>query len=76
MEHSLRINNFVIKEPPNKKIEFITRNTGSNNLYTTFSSLGGRQKKFSYYTYYNYKKETALEITPSLNQTTFIYTLL
>ena len=49
--------NFVIKEPPNKKIEFITRNTaGSNNLYTTFSSLGGRQKKFSYYAYYNYKK--------------------
>ena len=49
--------NFIIKEPSNKKVEFITRNTaGSNRLYTTFSSLSGRQKKFSYYTYYNYKK--------------------
>ena len=49
--------NFIMKEPSNKKIEFITRNTaGSNRLYTTFSSLSGRQKKFSYYTYYNYKK--------------------
>jgi len=48
--------NFVMKEPTNKRIEFITRNTtGSNNLYTTFSSLSGRLKKFSYYTYYNYK---------------------
>ena len=49
--------NFIMKEPSNKKIEFITRNTaGSNNLYTTFSSLSGRVKKLSYYTYYNYKK--------------------
>ena len=49
--------NFIMKEPSNKKVEFITRNTaGSNRLYTTFSSLSGRQKKFSYYTYYNYKK--------------------
>ena len=49
--------NFIMKEPSNKKVEFITRNTaGSNKLYTTFSSLSGRQKKFSYYTYYNYKK--------------------
>ena len=49
--------NFIMKEPSNKKIEFITRNTaGSNRLYTTFSSLSGRVKKFSYYTYYNYKK--------------------
>ena len=49
--------NFIMKEPSNKKVELITRNTaGSNNLYTTFSSLSGRGKKFSYYTYYNFKK--------------------
>ena len=48
--------NFIMKEPTNKKIEFITRNTiGSNKLFTNFSSLGGTNKNFSYYTYYNYK---------------------
>ena len=48
--------NFKIKEPAYKKIEFVSRNTvGSNNLFTNFSSLSGRNKKFSYYTYYNYK---------------------
>ena len=48
--------NFIMKEPSNKKIELITRNTvGSNKLYTNFTSLGGRAKKLSYYSYYNYK---------------------
>ena len=48
--------NFKIKEPAYKKIEFVSRNTvGSNNQFTNFSSLSGRNKKFSYYTYYNYK---------------------
>ncbi|MFG6687699.1 TonB-dependent receptor domain-containing protein [Mariniflexile sp. HNIBRBA6329] len=50
--------NFKMKEPnPNKPIEFITRNTlGSNGLYTNFTSLSGTKDKFSYYTYFNYKK--------------------
>ena len=48
--------NFKIKEPAYKKIEFVSRNTiGSNNLFTNFSSLSGRNKKFSYYMYYNHK---------------------
>ena len=48
--------NFIMKEPSNKKIELITRNTvGSNKLYTNFTSLGGRVKKLTYYSYYNYK---------------------
>jgi len=48
--------NFIMKEPSNKKIELITRNTiGSNKLFTNFTSLGGKVKKFSYYSYYNYK---------------------
>ena len=48
--------NFIMKEPSNKKIELITRNTvGSNKLYTNFTSLGGKAKKLSYYSYYNYK---------------------
>lgn len=50
--------NFVFKEPnPTKKIELISRQTiGSNNLFTSFNSLSGTLGKFSYYTYFNYKK--------------------
>jgi Fe(3+) dicitrate transport protein len=50
--------NFKFKTPnSNKPIEFLTRNTlGSNNLYTNFSSINGTVNKFSYYTYFNYKK--------------------
>lgn len=50
--------NFKFKQPnPNKAIEFITRNTiGSNGLYTNFTSLSGTKDKFSYYTFFNYKK--------------------
>ena len=40
--------NFVLKEPPVKKIEMITRNTvGSNNLFTNFTSFGGKRKNLS-----------------------------
>ncbi|OEK08892.1 TonB-dependent receptor [Flavivirga aquatica] len=50
--------NFKMKSPnPNKPIEFITRNTiGSFGLYTNFTSLSGAKDKWSYYTYFNYKK--------------------
>ena len=46
--------NFIMKEPPNKKFEFVTRNSiGSNLLFTNFTSVGGKNKKFSYFSYYN-----------------------
>ncbi|WP_031457462.1 TonB-dependent receptor domain-containing protein [Flavobacterium chungangense] len=49
--------NFKTKTPSLKPIEFVTRNTlGSYNLYTNFSSLSGTKGKFSYYTFYNFKK--------------------
>ncbi len=50
--------NFKMKQPnPNKKIEFVSRQTlGSFNLFTSFNSLSGTVNKFSYYTYFNYKK--------------------
>lgn len=50
--------NFVFKEPPShKKIELNSRQTiGSYNLFTSFNSLGGTVDKFSYYTFYNFKK--------------------
>ena len=49
--------NFKTKTPSTKPIEFATRNTlGSYGLYTNFSSLSGTKGKFSYYTFYNFKK--------------------
>lgn len=50
--------NFKFKRPnPSKEIQLVTRQTvGSNNLFTSFNSLSGTVDKFSYYTYFNYKK--------------------
>tara|TARA_B100000575_G_scaffold269707_1_gene249607 strand:+ start:11651 stop:14074 length:2424 start_codon:yes stop_codon:yes gene_type:complete len=50
--------NFKIKKPkPDDNFELITRNTtGSNNLFTNFSSISSSNKKTSYYGYVNYKK--------------------
>ena len=50
--------NFVFKAPSSKKpIELISRNSiGSNNLFTNFTSLSGTLNKFSYFTFFNYKK--------------------
>ncbi|BAO74284.1 Iron(III) dicitrate transport protein FecA [Winogradskyella sp. PG-2] len=50
--------NFVMKEPNvNKPFELITRNTlGSFELYTNFTSISGTKDKWSYYTFFNYKK--------------------
>lgn len=50
--------NFVMKKPnPNKPFELITRNTlGSFGLYTNFTSISGTKNKWSYYTFFNYKK--------------------
>ncbi len=50
--------NFKMKEPnPNKPFELITRNTlGSFGLYTNFTSISGTKNKWSYYSYFNYKK--------------------
>ncbi|MTE27784.1 TonB-dependent receptor domain-containing protein [Winogradskyella ouciana] len=50
--------NFVMKEPnPNKPFELVTRNTlGSFGLYTNFTSVSGTKDKWSYYTFFNYKR--------------------
>ncbi|WP_339708901.1 TonB-dependent receptor [uncultured Kriegella sp.] len=50
--------NFVFKKPnPVKKVELVSRQSvGSNALFTSFNSLSGTVGRFSYYTYYNYKK--------------------
>lgn len=49
--------NFKIKKPSLQPIEVVTRSTvGSYNLFTNFTSLSGTKGKFSYYSFYNYKK--------------------
>ena len=49
--------NFKTKTPSIKPMEIQTRNTiGSFGLYTNFTSLSGTKDKFSYYTYFNFKK--------------------
>jgi Fe(3+) dicitrate transport protein len=50
--------NFKFKAPPvNKKMQLVSRQTvGSFGLFNTFNSVGGTIKKFSYYTFYQYKQ--------------------
>lgn len=50
--------NFKFRKPPtNKKIQLTSRQTyGSFGLFNSFNSLGGTIKKFSYYTFYQYKQ--------------------
>jgi Fe(3+) dicitrate transport protein len=49
--------NFKIKSPTKKRFEFTSRNTiGSYGLFTNFTSVSGTNKKFSYYSFYNYKQ--------------------
>ena len=50
--------NFIMKSPnPNKPFEIIVRNTlGSNRLYTNFTSISGTKEKWSYYSFFNYKR--------------------
>ncbi|WP_309597381.1 TonB-dependent receptor plug domain-containing protein [Flavobacterium davisii] len=49
--------NFKIKKPSTKPLEAITRFTaGSFNTIANFTSLSGTKEKWSYYTFYNYKK--------------------
>ena len=52
--------NFKLKQSnPSKKIELISRQSlGSNNLFTSFNSLGGTVGKFGYYVYGNFKTGT------------------
>ena len=49
--------NFILRKPTKEnKLQILTRNTiGSNSLYTNFTSISNKNKKFSYYTFYNYK---------------------
>lgn len=61
--------NFKFKKPnPNKKIEWVSRQTlGSFDLLTSFNSLSGTLGKFSYYTYFNYKEGNGFRPNSNFN---------
>jgi Fe(3+) dicitrate transport protein len=68
--------NFIMKKPNyNKSLEVITRNTtGSNNLFTNFTSLSSTGKKVNYYSYVNYKKGNGFRDNSNFESTnTFHY---
>jgi Fe(3+) dicitrate transport protein len=49
--------NFKFKQPSPSKIQLINRTTyGSFNFLNSFNSLSGRINRFSYYTYFQFKK--------------------
>ena len=48
--------NYVIKDAPNKPIEFTTSQTiGSFGMYNSFNSIGGTYKNISYYGFVQYR---------------------
>ncbi|MEM9362819.1 MAG: TonB-dependent receptor [Bacteroidota bacterium] len=61
--------NFKFKKPnPNKKIEWVSRQTlGSFDLFTSFNSLSGTVGDFSYYTYFNYKEGNGFRPNSNFN---------
>lgn len=68
--------NFNIKKPSTKPIEIVTRTTlGSYNLFTNFTSLSGTNKKFSYYTFYNYKQGDGFRPNSEFDSKTFFANL-
>lgn len=49
--------NFKMKRPSAKNIEWVSRQSaGSFGMLSTFNSLSGTVKKFSYYTYFHHKR--------------------
>ena len=67
--------NFITKAPPNnEKTEIVSRNTiGSNNLITHFTSIGEKNKKTSYYAFFNYKEGSGFRPNSSFSSSN-IYT--
>lgn len=68
--------NFVMHQPSKKPIEVIQRNTvGSYGLFTNFSSVSGTEKKFSFYTFFNYKQGDGFRPNANFNSRNFFINL-
>jgi len=65
--------NFKLKQPnPTKEIEWISRQgIGSFGLFNSFNSLSGTIDKFSYYTYFQYKKGDGFRPNSSFDSKNF-----
>lgn len=64
--------NFTFQDPAAKPLEIVTRNTvGSYGLLTDFTSLSGTNKKFSYYTFFNYKQGDGFRPNSAFNSRNF-----
>ncbi|MEO8583879.1 MAG: TonB-dependent receptor [Flavitalea sp.] len=49
--------NYVMKRPPNKTFEVVSRNTlGSFNLFNSFTSVGGTVNNVEYYGFFDHKQ--------------------
>lgn len=68
--------NFIMHQPSKKPIEVIQRNTlGSYGLFTNFSSVSGTEKKFSFYTFFNYKQGDGFRPNANFNSRNFFINL-
>ncbi|MFY7729936.1 MAG: carboxypeptidase-like regulatory domain-containing protein, partial [Flavobacterium sp.] len=68
--------NFIMHEPTKKPIEVVQRNTlGSYGLFTNFSSVSGTEKKFSFYTFFNYKQGDGFRPNANFNSRNFFINL-
>jgi Fe(3+) dicitrate transport protein len=68
--------NFKIYDPSSEPFEIVTRNTvGSFGLYTNFTSLSGTKKKFSYYTFFNYKEGNGFRANSEFNSRNYFANL-
>lgn len=68
--------NFKLHSPSAKPVEVITRATaGSYGLLTNFTSLSGTNKKFSYYTYFNYKEGNGFRPNSAFSSRNFFINL-
>ncbi|MFP9116539.1 TonB-dependent receptor domain-containing protein [Flavobacterium sp. RNTU_13] len=68
--------NFIMHQPSKKPIEVVQRNTlGSYGLFTNFSSVSGTEKKFSFYTFFNYKQGNGFRPNANFNSRNFFINL-
>lgn len=68
--------NFIMHQPSKKPIEVVQRNTlGSYGLFTNFSSVSGTEKKFSFYTFFNYKQGDGFRPNANFNSRNFFINL-
>lgn len=68
--------NFKLKKPVQKEMEVTTRFTGATyDFYSNFTSLSGTKGKFSYYSFYNFKRGDGFRPNSNFDAKTFFANL-